>query len=584
MAEPGLLFWDNILNESPADCYKQDGFGTVSTNPCSELPLCELDSCRLMLINLYTYVKQPFTNDAYFDYYEFYNDCKIMQRLMDDMVDLEIEHIERIIDKIISDPEPQDVKQNELRLWKEIKQKCVNGRRTGSGITALGDTFAALNIRYGSPESINETDKIYKTLKLACYQSSVDMAKELGPFPIWNHSLEKDNVFLKRLKHDKLRLIDERYEQRLKNQEIYTSAMWPQEFDGNDLYNNMQKYGRRNIALLTTAPAGTVSTLTQTTSGIEPAFMLEYKRRKKITHDSDAKADFVDQSGDKWQVFSIFHHKVLEWMKITGETDLQKSPWYMSCAEDLDWADRVMLQSKAQRHIEHGISSTLNLPEQATEQDVATIYEKAWELGLKGITVYRKNCRTGVLVDNKTRVQKTNAPKRPKTLECDVHFVLFDKLEYFVIVGLFEKEPYEVFIGNNITDLPDHDLIDRHIKRNVKNGLLRKNKRGHYSLIDTDHHVICDNIADKCDNEEEAIARLISISLRHGSDIAFITHQLEKIKGDLNSLARGIARVLKKYITNGIKVSGEECGQCGAIVIRQEGCITCKSCGWSKCA
>lgn len=536
-AEPGLLFWDNIIKESPADCYPE--FKTKSTNPCSELPLSELDSCRLFLINLYTYVKNPFTEDAYFNYDEFYNDCQILQRLMDDVVDLELESIDRIISKIKSDPEEEEIKNNELALWKKIRKACENGRRTGSGITALGDALAAMNVRYGSQESIYVTERIYKTLKLGCYRSSVDMAKELGPFPHFDYELEKNNPFL-------LRIRDED----------------PQ------LYDDMKKYGRRNIALLTTAPAGSVSLLTRTTSGIEPLFMMSYTRRKKVNHnDKDAKIDFVDQKGDAWQEFTVYHPKIKEWSDITGSNDITESSYYNCCAEDIEWTRRVQLQAAAHRHVDHSISSTLNLPEEVTPEKVAEIYETAWASGCKGITVYRKNCRTGVLVEKKrgNHIIKTVAPVRPKTLDCDVYC----NKDSTVVVGLLHGEPYEIFYGRDVPCIKG-------------SGKITKIKRGFYNVT-VDGHTI-ENVNGFCEDNEEALTRMASTALRHGADINFVVHQLEKVKGNMHGLAKFMGRILKKYIKDGTEVHGECCQTCqNDKLVRQEGCVKCLNCGWSKC-
>jgi ribonucleoside-diphosphate reductase alpha chain len=562
-AEPGLLFWDNILRESIPDCYAKQGFRTVSTNPCSEIPLSVLDSCRLLLLNLMGYVQNPFTPNAKFDFANFYKDAQIAQRLMDDIVDLELECIDRILSKIDEDPEPADTKKLELDLWHGIQKACVNGRRTGTGITALGDALAALGVKYGSDESIEVTEKIYRVLKFGAYRSSVDMAKDLSPFPIWNNDLEKDNPFLKRIESESIDLGDETV-------------------TGESLMNDMQQYGRRNIALLTTAPAGTVSMLTRTSSGIEPVFMLGYVRRRKINaNDATAKVDFVDNLGDKWTEFTVYHPTVSQWMKVTGETDVAKSPWYGCCAEDLDWKQRVILQAKANSHVDHAISSTINLPESVAEERVAEIYETAWKYGCKGITVYRNNCRTGVLVQKKEKevktdgISKTDAPRRPKSLPCDVHHVKVKGQEYFVLVGLFgENEPYEVFAGKN-----------GQIAKSVKNGTLEKMARGRYQATFDDKNVF-ENVSDHCDDMEEAICRLTSTSLRHGADIAFIVHQLEKIPGgDMHAFYKAMSRTLKKYIKEGQKVTGENCGECGASsLIRAEGCVRCASCGWTKCS
>jgi ribonucleoside-diphosphate reductase alpha chain len=548
-AEPGLLFWDTILRESPADCYADEGFRTVSTNPCAELPLSILDSCRLLLINLFTYVKNPFTRDSFFDFDEFYKDSQILQRFMDDMIDLELESIDRIIKKIKNDPEPPELKRTELEMWQKVRKSCENGRRTGSGITALGDTIAALGLKYGSNKSIKITEKIYRTLKLGCYRSSVDMAKELGPFPVWDHKKEKKNTFLNRIK-----------------EEDY------------NLYRDMKKYGRRNISLLTTAPAGSVSIETQTTSGIEPLFMMSYTRRKKINpNDKKARVDFIDQTGDCWQEFEVYHPKLKLWMDITGEEDIKKSPYFGCCAEDLDWKQRVKLQAAAGRHIDHSISSTVNLPEDVSVEKVAEIYESAWKMGCKGVTVYRKNCRTGVLVDKKSqeeeKIEKTKAPKRPKVLPCDVHHTSVKGEEYLVLVGLLNNEPYEVFAG-----------LNGHVKKSAKVGEIIKLKRGHYKAM-LEHDVEIPSIADYSNDEEEALTRMTSTAIRHGADISFIAHQLEKVDGPMNSLARAMSRSLKKYIANGTKVHGEMCQSCTSDnLARQEGCITCLSCGWSKCS
>ncbi len=379
MAEPGLLFWDRITSECPADCYAEYGFKTVGVNPCSELNLSALDSCRLLCLNLFSFVANPFSSAAKFLYKKFTKYCMVAQRLMDDIIDLELECINRIIDKIQSDPEPNYIKVHELDTWQKIKANCANGRRTGTGITALGDTLAALGVPYGSEESVKVTNDIYRTLKLGCYQSSVEMAKEIGSFPFFNAELETEQSFLLRIKED-----------------------------DSKLYAEMQKHGRRNIALLTTAPTGTTSLLAGpgpyfgTTSGGEPAFMMSHIRKKKINHnDTDTPCDYVDASGDKWQEFSVVHPKLQLWKDITGETDERKSPYYGSCAEDINWKQRVKMQGTAQRHVDHAISSTINLPENVSEEEVATIYMAAWKEGCKGMTVYRKNCRDGVMIEHK---------------------------------------------------------------------------------------------------------------------------------------------------------------------------------------
>lgn len=572
-AEPGLLFWDRILEESPADCYADFGYITIVTNPCGELPLSALDSCRLLLLNSFSFVKKPFTREAYFDFSEFYNTSQIAQRLMDDIIDLELEAIQRIIDKVKSDPEPAHVKRDELELWEKIYQNCENGRRTGTGITALGDAIAAVGLRYGSEESIQFTDKVYQTLKFGSYRASVDMAKELGPFPIWNHELEKNNPFLLRIKNENVSF---------DNITIHGETLW----------NDMKKYGRRNIANLTTPPAGTTSLVAAvepllsiygTSSGIEPAFKISYDRMRKINpSDKHAKVDFVDENGDKWQRYQVYHPAVKLWMKITGKKNVEESPWHGCCANDINWVNRVKLQATAQKHVDHSISSTINLPENVIEEEVAKIYEAGWKAGCKGITVYRENCRTGVLVESnklvkKSGIIKVDAPKRPNNLLCDIHHVKVKGVEYFVLVGLFDKkEPYEVFAGKAKTiEIASSDKV----------GILSKEKRGHYNLYDADKNLIFEDVGSHVEDEEATITRLVSTSMRHGVDIQFIVSQLEKTKGGLQSFGKALARVLKKYIPDSTPVKGEACPECQKdTLIREGGCQRCLNCPFSKCS
>ena len=567
-AEPGLLFWDNILKESPANCYSKFGFGDISTNPCSEIPLCEFDSCRLLLINLFGSVKNPFTSDAYFDFDEFRKNAYIAQRLMDDLIDIELECIDRIVKKIEKDPESIDIKDRELTLWKSIKIKCESGRRTGTGITALGDTIASLGLKYGSNECLEFVEKVYLILKLGAYTASIDIAEEIAPFPIWDHRLEIDNPFFLRLKEE-----------------------------DPELYKRMSKVGRRNIALLTTAPAGSVSILAcievegkkyfNTTSGIEPNYSnVPYIRKRKITVDSeDKKIDEIDDNGDKWEHYKVYPSGVEAWMNINKSDDIKKSPYYKSSAEEVDWSKRVQLQAIATKHIDHSISSTINLPNDVSEKEVAKIYETAWKLGCKGITVYRDGCRNGVLVKEITldpnKIQKTVAPKRPKDLGCDIHHITYNGNRYYVAVGLFEGEPYEVFAGLN-----EDGEGDPIVPKSIKIGKITKKERGKYTLIceEKDWSNSLNNGKSGITDEIETITRLLSTSLRHGADISFIVHQLEKTKGDLQSFSKVLARTLKKYIPDGTKVSGESCPNCKEGKLkRQEGCISCSTCGYSKC-
>jgi len=581
MAEPGVLFWDNIIKESIADCYKEYGFETLSTNPCGEVPLSKYDSCRLLALNLFGFVKNPFTEYASFEYEEFFETAKIAQRLMDDLVDLESEAIEKIIEKIKSDPEDDYIKNNELTLWENILEVCKTGRRTGTGITALGDTIAALNISYGSKEGVEIVDRIYKVLKFACYESSIEMAKEIGHFPVFNHDLEKDNSFLNRIKNEKVEINNERT------------------INGCDIWENNKKYGRRNISLLTTAPVGSVSNLCKltnrfgTSSGIEPQYSIKpYTRRKKcMPGDENRKVDFIDKNGDEWTNFDIFPSCINEWSDITKKEDTEESPWFNNCAEDLDWEIRVKIQSVAQKHVDHSISSTVNVPNETGVEEISKIYESAWKNKCKGITVYRDGCRSGVLIKNNKNIEKrekiiniikTQAPKRPSILPCDVNHLTYKHQRYYVVVGLFNGEPYEVFTGINHDN--EGDIV---IPRSVSEGQIYKKSRGTYILV----HFDKSNKETKYqltnghnDDTADSMTRLISTSLRHGIDMSYIIHQLEKTKGDLICFSKVLARTIKKYITDGTAVSGVKCPQCeNEKLQRISGCIQCPQCGWSGC-
>jgi ribonucleoside-diphosphate reductase alpha chain len=559
MAEPGVLFWDTIIRESLPDRYAKFGFYTISTNPCGEITLCAYDSCRLLVLNLFNYVVNPFTENAYFDWNLFCEHVAIAQRLMDDIVDIEIECVDRIINKIKNDPEPLEIKNRELALWNEIKRVAKDGRRTGTGQTGLGDCLAALGIGYGSKSGLMMIDQIYETLKLESYRSSMKMAKELGPFPIWNSSLEQDHPYLERIKQADL-----------------------------GLYDDMMKYGRRNIALLTTAPCGTAAILARGTSGFEPLFCLDpiIRRKKGNPGDTNFRSDFVDQNGDHWMEFKIYHPTVQKWMDITGETDLTKSPWYGHTAHDINWEMRVKAQGIAQKHVDHSISSTVNLPEDVSVQEVEKIYMTAWKEGLKGITIYRDNCRTGVLVKESKKEENFethSAPKRPKELPCDVFHVTVRNKPYFVIVGKLNEKPYEVFASIN-----ENENGETLIPKNYSHGICFKEARGHYKVKlenCTVDPIIIKKIDNQLDENEAALARMISTSLRHGADVQFVVHQLEKVEGSLFGFCKAIAKSLKKYIKDGTEVKGEVCPKCSCenSLIRQEGCVQCKACGWSKC-
>lgn len=520
-----------------------------------EITLSGFDSCRLMVVNVYSFIKNEFTDKAKFDYIKFAEVVQKAQRLMDDMIDIEIEQIEKIINKIKLDPEKEEIKKIELDLWENIKSVCINGRRTGLGITALGDTIAALNVRYGSDESIQITENIYKTLAINSEKSSCILAKERGTFPVFDRKLEKGHVFIERLLNS---------DEELK-----------------ELYN---KYGRRNISNTTTAPVGSISQLTQTTSGIEPAFSVSYKRRKKINPtDTNVKVDYIDAMGDKWQEFIIYHPGFSKWMEVTGKNKLEESPYYKSMSNDVDWSASVDIQAVAQKWISHSISKTCNLPNSATKKLVSEIYMKAWEKGCKGFTVYRDGCRDGVLIstDSKTKdssqqneikmtdkIIKTNSPKRPDSLNSDVYHIKVKGQEYFVIVGIWSdnKTPYEVFAGKN-----------GHISKDVKHGEVIKTKRGHY-IFKFDNDKSIDNISKYINDEQEAITRMVSLNMRHGVDISFIVHQLEKTTGSLDSFSKAVSRALKKYIQDGTAVHGEQCPNCEGKLIRIEGCMTCTNC------
>lgn len=570
-AEPGLLFWDTVLRRGPADAYTSLGYGSISTNPCGEITLSAYDSCRLLLVNLANFVVNPFTPKAYFDFDRFNVVVKKAQKLMDDLIDLELEAVDRIIAKIKNDPEPDDVKRLELELWEKIRAAAVGGRRTGLGITALGDALAYLNIRYGSDESVQVTHDVYRALALGAYRSTVEMARDRGAFPVFSHALEKDHEFIQQI-----------------------LAEDPQ------LATDYAIYGRRNIALTTTAPAGSVSILTQTTSGCEPVFMLGYKRRKKINpNDVEARVDFVDALGDKWQEYMVYHHGFKKWMEITGETDPEKSPYFGATSNDVDWVKKVDMQAAAQKWICHSISNTTNIPSDTSVEVVKQIYMRGWETGCKGVTIYRDGSRDGVLVKDEKReetppqVVDTHAPKRPKTLPCDIHRVSVKGEKYMVLVGLHRGRPYEIFAG-----LQEHVEVPRRFTEGtlLKNG---KNKDGvatyNLSILlnpdagddEEDEELLLKDVVDLFDNPDHgALTRVISMSLRHGVPIQYITEQLKKDKhSDLYSFSTIIARVLKGYIPDGTKVTAEKtCPQCDSSNLAyQGGCATCMDCGNSKC-
>ena len=582
-AEPGVLFWDTILRESIPDCYADLGFRTVSTNPCGEIPLCPYDSCRLLSVNLYSYVVYPFTPEAYFDFDLFNKHVALAQRIMDDIVDMEMEKIDKIIEKVKSDPQADVVKETELHLWQKIKRKSAMGRRTGVGITAEGDMLAAMNLRYGTQEATDFSVEVHKTLALAAYRSSVVMAKERGAFEVYDSEREKNNPFINRIREAEP-----------------------------ELYADMLKYGRRNIACLTIAPTGTTSLMTQTTSGIEPVFMPVYKRRRKVNPtDTDVHVDFVDESGDSFEEFIVFHHKFLTWMKINGydtekrytqeELDqlVEKSPYYKATANDVDWLMKVRMQGAIQKWVDHSISVTINLPNNVDEQLVNRLYVEAWRSGCKGCTVYRDGSRSGVMIavekkDKKKAEEKhiceppTVTEVRPKELECDVVRFQNNKEKWVAFVGLLDGYPYEIFTGLQDDEegisLPKSVNKGKIIKKIDENGKKRydfqfENKRGYKTTVE--------GLSEKFNPEYWNYAKLISGVLRYRMPIANVIKlvgQLQMDSQSINTWKIGVERALKKYIVDGTEAKGQKCPVCGQeTLVYQEGCLICKNCGSSRC-
>ena len=574
-AEPGILFWDTIIRESVPDCYADKGYRTVSTNPCGEIPLCPYDSCRLLAINLYSYVQNPFTKGAFFDFPLFKKHVAIAQRIMDDIIDLELEKIDAILDKVHEDPESEEVKGVEIRLWEKIKQKAKEGRRTGVGITAEGDMLAALGLRYGSEEAIDFAVDIQKTLAVEAYRASVHLAKDRGTFKIYDTRREENNPFIKRLR----------------------------EADP-DMYAEMVKYGRRNIACLTIAPTGTTSLMTQTTSGIEPVFLPVYKRRRKVNpNDQNVRIDFVDESGDSYEEFIVFHHKFADWMKANGydttkrytdeEIDelVAQSPYYKATSNDIDWVAKVRMQGQVQKWVDHSISVTVNLPSDVTEELVGNLYIEAWKSGCKGCTVYRDGSRAGVLVSNKDKKQTANPnempAKRPMELDADVVRFQNNKEKWIAFIGLYNGRPYEIFTG--IADdeegimLPKAVTSGKIVKHYDAEGNSRydfqfQNKRGFKTTVE--------GLSYKFDKEYWNYAKLISGVLRHGMPVHQAVELVASMEFDnenINTWKNGVERALKKYIPNGTEATGEKCENCGSPVVYQEGCLICKTCGTSKC-
>lgn len=575
-AEPGLLFWDTIKKMTPTEAYSDVGYGNVSTNPCSELILSPYDSCRLLLVNLTKFVENSFLSTSFFNFEKFNKITIKAQKLMDDLVDLEIEAINAILTKINLDPEQDIIKRPEIELWTKIKKAASGARRTGLGITGLGDTLAELGIIYGSQDSVKKTEEIYKSFVVSAYRSSINMAKDRGQFPVYSWSRENNNVFLQRIME-----IDK------------------------TLFEDWKKYGRRNIAIITTAPAGSTSCLTQTTSGIEPAYLLSYTRRKKINPtDTIAKIDFIDNLGDKWQEYNVYHHGFKKWMNITGKSikDVELSPYWKATSIDIDRFMSIKLQAAAQQYVCHAISKTCNLPNDVSRDVVAEVYMKAWESGCKGFTVYRDGCRTGVLINNVDNVDEdkkqtlkqpemmveNHAPKRLKELPCDIHRINVrtagNNELYLVLVGKLKNKPYEIFCGlSQNVEVP----------KKIKTGILIKNGKNEgvatYNLcipFDDDYIIFKDIVELFSNPTYGAFTRSLSLALRHGVPVQYIVEQLQKDKNsDMQSFSRVIARTLKGYIPDGTKSNLDKiCQSCGTEgIVYKEGCVTCVSCGWSRC-
>ena len=589
-AEPGVLFWDTVIRESVPDCYADLGYKTISTNPCGEIPLCPYDSCRLLAINLYSYVDNPFTKKASFNFGKFAEHVQYAQRMMDDIIDMELEKIDKILDKIQNDPEPDEIRQTEFRLWQKIKKTCEEGRRTGVGITAEGDMLAALGIRYGSDEGIEFSTKVHQTLAVNAYRSSVDMAKYRGAFPIFDPRREMKNPFIMRLKES-----------------------------DPALYDDMVKYGRRNIALLTIAPTGTTSLMAQTTSGIEPAFLIAYKRRRKVNpNDKEVNVTFVDEIGDHWEEYNVFHHKFETWLGANGH-DLEEvkkmdaddlanlvaaSPYHKATANDVDWVQKVKMQGSIQKWVDHSISVTVNVPNETSVDLVKDIYKTAWESGCKGCTIYRDGSRSGVLVasdekekkqdgdtnaktDNQPVFATTFAPKRPKKLDAAIVRFQNNHEKWMAFVGLLDGRPYEIFTGRaeDIFMLPPY----------VNNGWVIKDKnedgknRYDFQFKDKDgYKVTMEGLSRSFDKEYWNYAKLISGILRHGMPLIYVINLVSGLNAEqehINTWKNGVVRALKRFVPDGTKAVKEACPTCSDPdgLIYKEGCLTCKSCGYSKC-
>ena len=586
-AEPGVLFWDTITRESVPDCYADLGYKTVSTNPCGKIPLCPYDSCRLLAINLYSYVKNPFTPQAEFDFELFKKHVAVAQRMMDDIIDLEVEKIEKILAKVESDPECESIKRTERELWEKIMDKTTKGRRTGVGTTAEGDMLAALGLRYGTTEATAFSVEVHKTLALAAYRSSVQMAQERGSFDVYDAKREENNPYIQRLK----------------------------EADP-ELYELMVKHGRRNIACLTIAPTGTTSIMTQTTSGIEPVFQPVYRRRRKVNpNDKNVHVDLVDEVGDSFEEYVVFHHKFITWMNANGYTYdpahryttaeidelVEKSPYYKATANDVDWLEKVHMQGAIQKWVDHSISVTINLPNDVSEELVGQLYEEAWRCGCKGCTVYRDGSRTGVLEGMKDKKKKEESKKeekncvcfdnkiriRPAELECDVVRFQNNKDKWIAFVGLKDGVPYEIFTG--LADDEEGILLPKSVTKGKIIRVVQEDgtKRYDFQFVNSrGFKTTMEGLSYKFDKEFWNYAKLISGVLRYGMPIDQVIKMISSLQMDsesINSWKVGVERALKKYIQDGTVVQGQVCPNCGNALIFEEGCMHCRECGYSRC-
>lgn len=584
-AEPGVLFWDTIINESVPDCYADLGFKTISTNPCGEIPLCTYDSCRLLAINLYSYVVNPFQDNAYFDFELFSKHVQLAQRIMDDIVDLESEKIDKILEKIEADPESEEVKFTERNLWKKIQRKTLQGRRTGVGITAEGDMLAALGIRYGTDESNDFSEKVHREIAVNAYRSSVKLAEERGAFEIFDAEREKNNPFVNRLKDAD-----------------------PQ------MYEDMVKYGRRNIACLTIAPTGTTSLMSQTTSGIEPVFLPVYTRRRKVNpNDRDVKVDFIDENGDSWEEYTVFHHKFITWMEAKGYSTTQKysraeidelvakSPYYKATSNDVDWLQKVKMQGRVQKWVDHSISVTINLPNDVSEEMVGDLYMEAWKSGCKGCTVYRDGSRAGVLISNDKAAENKDksanddcfempqiVTSRPIELDADVIKFQNNKERWIAFIGLLNGRPYEIFTG--INDEDDGIMIPKSVNSGKIIKAYDNDGRKHYDFQFQNrrgYKVTIEGLDGKFNPEFWNYAKLISGVLRYGMPIDQVIKLVSGLELDsetINTWKNGVERALKKYLPNETEAKGQKCPVCGQeTLVYEEGCLKCRNCGASKC-